>query len=291
MGTTVPKDRQLRLDGAQSLLQFPVIFPMRKILVFIIIIAGLIVGGFYLINSQLSQSGISVQSVTSSKLINSGDIQWYQDSDKQFNLAIFSKPLTITFTAQNAQTLKEQSILDGYSLAVNGSYYRGSYIEAEHSGLLQIKGKKLWDMVPDSQLTQVVIYDEQADSLQFMPTSEIKLTDYKADKYTLFQTGPLLIKNGVVQSAEIAASLNGSGRYLRTVMGVTDDGQKFVLVTRINFTLGDLASMVLSFPIFQNKHVTLVNLDGGTSTAMYSRDLDQFNYQESSRLPVVIGVK
>jgi hypothetical protein len=164
-------------------------------------------------------------------------------------------------------------------------------VESEHAGLLQIKGEKFWDMVPDKQLTHVVIYDEKADSLDFVATGDFVEKNYKDKKYTLFQTGPVLIRDGVVQVAQIKSSLNGEGRFLRTVLGITGTGEKFVLITRVNFTLLDLANMINAFPVFKDKPLTVINLDGGTSTAMYSKELEQFNYRESSRLPVVIGVK
>ena len=264
---------------------------MRKFLVFIILIGILIVAGIWVINSQLSRDTTNVSAVTSDKFIVANGISWYQDPDKQFNLAIFKKAFTLSFTAENAQSLKEQSYLDEYSLAVNGTYFRGSYVESEHSGLLQILGKKYWDLIPDKQLTNVVIYDESADVLKVIPTSDFNDGDYSAGKYTLFQTGPLMIEDNVVQTQTIADSLNGEGRFLRTVLGFTDAGEKFVLITRVNSTLTELANNILKFPVFQGKKVTVINLDGGTSTSMYSKELDQFNYRENSRLPMVIGVK
>jgi len=263
---------------------------MRKLLVFIILIAALLVGGYFVINNQLNVEDRTVDSVTRDKFILSDGIQWYQDADKQFNLAIFRKPFTLTFAPANAQTLKEQSFLADYNLAVNGTYYRGSFVESEHAGLLQIKGEKLWDLVPDKQLTHIVAYDETQDSLEFIPTEDFNEERYENKDYTLFQTGPLIIDANEVQVELINNSLNGDTRSLRTVFGVTDTGDKFILITRVNYTLTKLAQDIVGFPIFAGKHITVINLDGGNSTAMYSKELDQFNYRESSRLPVVIGV-
>jgi hypothetical protein len=263
---------------------------MRKLLVFLILITSLLVGGYFLINSQLNVKDRTVDSVTRDRFIVSDGIQWYQDPDKQFNLAIFRKPFTLTFVAEDAQTLKEQSFLAEYNLAINATYYRGSFVESEHSGLLQIKGERFWDIVPDKQLTHIVAYDEAEDTLEFIPTSDFTESRYVGEDYTLFQTGPLIIEENEIQTDLINNSLNGDSRSLRTVFGVTDNGDKFVLITRVNYTLTTLAEDILGFPIFAGKRITVINLDGGNSTAMYSKELDQFNYRESSRLPVVIGV-
>lgn len=263
-----------------------------RLFIIILIILGGGIGGYIYLNQEVLQSpGIEIEEVDSQNLVEADGISWYQDTAKTFNLAIFSRPLTVLFTTESAQKISEQALLNDFVLAVNGSYFQGSYVESEHAGLLKLGEAIYGELVDDSQLTHVIVYDTVTDDVFFQAVEEVDVTDYEDDGYMLMQTGPLVIKDNEVQTDFINDSANGSGRYLRTLFGYTDDGQRFFLVTRSNFTLTALATQLLEFPIFAGKKLNVINLDGGTSTAMYSQDLEQFNFGESKRLPVVIGVK
>lgn len=262
-----------------------------KLVLLILIIGGLIIGGIKLLESSLVKDN-STPSVLSS-LIESDNISWYQDPDKNFNLAIFKQPIVVTFVDKEATQLEDQANIAGYKLAINGGYLRGdSYLDAEYAGLLQIKGKAMYQIATgDNQLTHIVVYDEDADILKFEPASNFPRENYTSESYTLFQTGPLLIKDNVVQVNLINKAPNGTERALRTVLGYTNTGEKFVVVTRSSFTLEKLADTILNLDIFKGKIINVVNLDGGTSSAMFSKELSQFNFGSSKRLPAVIGVK
>ncbi len=261
-----------------------------KLVLIILILGGLVVGGYTYLNQNLLKP--AQQTTNAADFVESDGIKWYQDSIN-YNLAIFHKPFEVRYTQKDAQNLKEQSLINNYSLAVNGSYYRGSIVNAEHAGLLQIKGNKLFGIVtdPDAQLTQVVVYDQKLDVLSFMPVKDFPLEQYKTADYTLFQTGPLLIDQNKIQLDEINASANGKNRALRTVLGYTETGDKLLMITKVPYKLEDLVNEILKHPALKDHRINVINLDGGSSTAMYSKELSQFQFSDSKRLPVVIGVK
>lgn len=263
-----------------------------KLFVVIIILIAIGYGGYKIFEQQLTPVPQINDDTSIAQFIEANDILWYQDKDKTINLALFSKPFEFVFSPENAQDLKEQSLLNSYVLAVNGSFYRGSILSAEHAGLLIQEGEMIEPMVgDDNQVTHVVVYDTEEENLEFVSTKEINLDEYSNDKYLLFQTGPILIINNEIQEEVISQSQNGNSRYLRTVLGYTSDGQKFILITRIGFTLKELSETILNMDVFSDKKINLINLDGGSSVSMYSRSLTNFNFLETKRLPIVIGVK
>lgn len=260
-----------------------------KILIVLVIIIGGAFAGVNYLNQQLAAGGSGNNSQV--QPVTSNGITYYMPADEKFIVARFHKPLEYKFTAKNAQNLKEQSYIENYLLSFNASYYRGSYVNAEHAGLLQLKGDLIEDLVLDKQLTHIVVYDHQTDRFKFLPAANFDQEAYITEDYTLFQTGPLVLENNQVQIDLIDNSTNGTGKYLRTLLGYTDKGDTFVVATKVNFTLTDIANELLKLELFKGEKLTLVNLDGGASTAIYSKDHTKFSFGESKRLPLIIGVR
>lgn len=262
-----------------------------KLLIIVVVILGVIYGGSKLIEQSLSKSSVDTV-LTSDNCQEVKSITYCEDAGKTLQLAIFTKGLVVDFRDSEAGSIKDQSLLEHLNLVVNGSYFRGSYVDAQHAGLLQIKGEPLYQIATnDDQVTHIVVFDEKDNTLKFEEAKDFPIDSYKKDYYTLFQTGPLLIKNSQVQTDLITASNNGGGKYLRTVLGYTSTGEKFFLITKVNYDLTKLSEKILGLPMFANKIINVVNLDGGTSTAMYSADFPNFNFGESKRLPSILGVK
>jgi exopolysaccharide biosynthesis protein len=224
-------------------------------------------------------------------LIQDQDITWYQDQAKQYNLVIFDQPLEFYFSPTEAQSVKEQVIENDLRLAVNGSFYIGSYIQAQHAGLLQIKGELIEDYVQNVQLTHVIAYNHDTNQLQFVRGRDFKQSEFEGDEYTLVQTGPLVVEKNQLQTEFINGSLNGQAQAFRTLLGYTNGGKIFLLTTRSGFNLKELVSLLLENPLFKDQQLTIINLDGGASTSMYSRDFEQFRFREDFRLPLIIGIK
>ena len=106
----------------------------------------------------------------------------------------------------------------------------------------------------------------------------------------MFQTGPLVIQDNKISSEYINSSLNGQGSYIRTLIGYTET-EKFVVITTRFYKLEDVANEILNLEIFKEKKVNLMNLYGGPSTAIYSKDYSAINFNETKKLRLVIRVK
>jgi len=106
-----------------------------------------------------------------------------------------------------------------------------------------------------------------------------------------FQTGPLIIDSNKAALALIQHSVNGSGRYKRTLLAITDNSMLFLITVRNRVSLDSLAGYLLSLPIFASHRLDVVNLDGGSSVALFVQDHSELNYNESAHLPMLIGVK
>ncbi|MEI7579711.1 MAG: phosphodiester glycosidase family protein [bacterium] len=252
-----------------------------RILTITIIILGVIFG--------IWRFTIDKKSTLIKQTDNQSDIQYYQHGN--IYLAIFSQAFELDFTAENTQPLDLQAKSKDFQLAINANYFQGSYEKAQPAGFLQINGENIQTPAPDQQLTHVVIYNQETQQMEFMEYQQFKPENYPEKKYILFQSGPLVIANNEIASQFIEASINGEGSYLRTLIGFTDDGRTLILITTQRYKLADLAAKILTFPELHNLRISLINLDGGPSTAMYSRNFPGFNFNENQGLPLIIGVK
>lgn len=261
-----------------------------KLVGLIVVIGSVLVGGLLFVNQLLAGQDQTTNQPDQCRQLETYTLCY--DQNRTVQVVVFEGELGVSFSAKEAASLEEQANLKGYALAINGTYFSGSYVKADHSGLLQLAGERLYQIAyNDTQLTHVVVYNVLTQGLQFLPVQGFDLEKYQGAQYTLFQTGPLVIKDNAVQSAAIQNSINGAGRYFRTLLGQTSTGEKFFVVTRTNYDLNKLAEKILAFDVLKGRVLNVINLDGGTSTSMYVRDLDEFNFGASKRLPSVIGIK
>ena len=106
-----------------------------------------------------------------------------------------------------------------------------------------------------------------------------------------FQSGPAILVGGTTARAEIAASVNGSDRYKRTAIGRTASGESVIVIARTPRTLVDLGEAVRNINGYRERGLTLVNLDGGPSTAIHAPDADGPSYGADKLTPIVIAVE
>ncbi|NES18723.1 MAG: hypothetical protein F6K41_07275 [Symploca sp. SIO3E6] len=52
-----------------------------------------------------------------------------------------------------------------------------------------------------------------------------------------------------------------------------------------------MADYLLTLSVFSGKTLHVVNLDGGTSTALYSQTNPELNLNEAAVLPILLGLK
>jgi len=237
--------------------------------------------------SSLSlQQGTAAQ--RSSTSIQDGDV-FVVNTDK-FDMTIvgFHHELEILYAPAEPPTLKATAEQQGYRYLINGSYFHAS---REHAGWLSIYGKKHADLLDDKQLSQVAVLNPHLGYIDF---PEIDLFDPSLSSPATieFQTGPMVIAANRIDTTSINASINGRGSHLRTLLAYTEeDGMKYMIICRQPGTLEQIGEHLLRQPVFQEKTLWVVNLDGGSSTALFARDYPTLNFNVTRPLPILLGVK
>ena len=184
-----------------------------------------------------------------------------------------------------------QLVAAGWAVVVNGSYHDGDYANARLDGQFTIHGKRWGEARPgDKQLSHVLTLDAQGLIDAIAAADELALAR-AAGAAASMQTGPLITLDGAWVAEYATASLNGNQAYKRSAIGRTADGTGVIVIARRPLTLEALAREVLALRRFAQRGLTLVNLDGGLSTALAVRRTPALNYQPDKFTPVAIGVR
>jgi len=172
---------------------------------------------------------------------------------------------------------------------INASFFDGDRLDAGHAGWLRTLGTTYAPVRADRQLTHIVRYDSRSGVTDVLPWKDFKPSD---SQHTIeFQTGPLIIRHNEVASDLIANSINGPGKYTRTLIAVGGKNELWFITVRKPVSLDSIARVLLRLSLFKGKRIDVVNLDGGPSVAFFAKAFPQLNYNTNDRLPLVIGVK
>jgi uncharacterized protein YigE (DUF2233 family) len=196
------------------------------------------------------------------------------------------------YYAVNPMTLRQLGIArTDMAMLMNGSYHDGDYANARLEGLFAANGKQYAALKPlDNQLSHVISITESGAVSAIQRADEAFATNARIDTGTHIQTGPLLTQNGLLTKEFIDAAINGKDRYKRTAVGVTADGTIVFVIAKTPRSLLDLANVVLDKNDYRVRKLTLVNLDGGPSTAIYSTEQPSLSYQPDKVTPIVLGI-
>jgi exopolysaccharide biosynthesis protein len=104
-----------------------------------------------------------------------------------------------------------------------------------------------------------------------------------------FQTGPLIIEDGRIRSDLITASINGSSRHTRSLLATMDHRRCYLIAATERMTLVEVAAALLRVPDFRHGRLDVINLDGGSSVALYVQGTRGLWYNEADHLPILIG--
>jgi len=177
---------------------------------------------------------------------------------------------------------------NGCKIAVNASYFAGNRQRANHVGLLSILGKLHVPLGIERQLTHVAVFNREGMSIEYFDVNNYKSNPTKS---TLeFQTGPLVLDDGKVQSSFIKNSKNGMESHKRLLLATNKSNQTFLIVVRDRADLVELASYLKGIDLF-GKEPDVINLDGGSSVALWSKNNPEVNYNAGDTLPLVICVR
>ncbi len=198
-------------------------------------------------------------------------------------------PIEFLYAPKGFRSLTSVAREKGYRFIVNGSYFDFVITGFEHAGWLSIDELKVTPVKQDRQLSCVVSYNTSTEKMEFQSLQAFQPSTER--DCVKFQTGPTVIENSSITHAAIEASINGRGSHLRTLLGYDEDGYKYLLITRETVSLEDLAKVILAMDIFKDKSVNFVNLDGGSSVALYSSEHKALNYNDNARLPILLAVR
>jgi exopolysaccharide biosynthesis protein len=218
-------------------------------------------------------------------------MQWFRCADDSVWIIEPTRPLRVFFTANDVPTLRGWSAQHpDIALWINGSYHNGDYARPEMVGTLAIDGTTLSAFRPDDpQLSRIIAINDQGRIASVDP-ARTTLDPSAPHHRTLLQTGPAILIEGELPTAEIAASLNGSDRYKRTAIGRTDMGEAVIVIAKTPRSLTDLGTIVRQVNRYRERRLSLINLDGGPSTAIHAPAQPGLSYGADKVTPIVIGV-
>ena len=258
-------------------------------LITIIVLVALLFTPDALKNTQIVSPEIPSETTTEQfETTQISNISYTLDNANDIYVVKFSEPIKIKYDTSGETSFRNNALLSNFKIAINGGYFRD---DLTHAGLLAFDGEIIESLArTDTQVTHVVVFNSTTNSLDVLLAKDFNL-DLALDKNNLlFQTGPLVIQSNNIQNDFIENSLNGSGKYRRSLLGFTENGEKFFVATRRTFDLKTLAQKILEFPVFQNTKISVVNLDGGSSVALYAKDNEDFTFGTARELPIILGV-
>ena len=205
------------------------------------------------------------------------------------HMIIVSVPDTLTFLyrPQNTLPLDSLAVVEDLRAVVNGSFFDGVRGDARHAGWLSLYGKRIMPLMDDRQLTHVVRISNGGKTIECIPVPGFRPSAESGDLE--FQTGPLILDNGVLREDLIQSSINGSTPHTRTLLAILDRTRVFSVTVTDRITLSDLGAMLKRLSILRGVRLDVINLDGGSSVALYLRGTQGFNFNAGDRLPILIG--
>ncbi len=228
--------------------------------------------------------------------IRDGRMIIHQYPDHQVTLIAVPDTLHFIYFPANTRTVQETAEAEGWNYLVNAFYFsgqrdllKGYYTGIQHVGLLSIFGDSIAPIAEDKQLTHIIRYDRSQNRIDFYPYRDYQ--PQSGPDILEIQTGPLVIRDSRLDTASIDASINGGRKAERTLVASIDHRDKFLVIVREKMNLTELGEYLLSLDLFRGKALDVIYLDGGSSTALYSRNHPELNFNLKSHLPFFLGVK
>lgn len=259
------------------------------------LIAAIVVVGLIGINviknylSELSSNLTDVHIPIVSEPVLSGNYEYKSKNGitiqiGKFDVNVFKSNLTSLSTA------KEVAELNGDQVVVNGGYFtdKKAYI-----GLLWNGGERLGELsVSNPQATHIAHYDKITGKLEFISSTDFNNNQFFDNSNNIYiQTGPIIIDQNEVQTSFIDRSINGNQSAVRTFFGYTESGKIFVGVTTQGYDLRALGTQLLSKDFFAGENISVLNLDGGSSTSLYSTENPAISFRYFKQLPYFVEFK
>lgn len=261
------------------------------VLIAVFAIVGFI--GFNTIKNYLSELKSSLNDidtpVITSQPVLSGNYEY--KSKNGINIQIGNFDIDVfSSNPDNLLTAKQVSDQNNDQVVVNGGYFTES---KQYIGLLWNGSEKLGTLSEgNQQATHVAHFNKVTKQLNFISSLEFTDSDYIPDLNNIyFQAGPLIIDAGEVQTSLIDRSLNGNQSAVRTFVGITESGKIFAGATTQIYDLRNLANQLNSKDFFNGEKISVLNLDGGSSTSLYSKENPAISFRYFKQLPYFVEFK
>lgn len=265
---------------------------MKKFLVLILFILA-IVTLIILLNWQAIDSAIRIKLSEAINGLVIGDFQLPEKEPIVMKLEYFDNDeilvargiSSLKLIQQNplTSTVKSTTKENEYLAGINGGFFLQNL---SHAGYLNISGQEVVSLAPtDTQLTGVFLFDGINPKIFTISEFQQSSIEINSEGFA-FQTGPIIILNNQIQTGLINNSVNGQGKYLRSFIGYTSQGEVFLGISEVPMDLNDLSENLLSY--FEGEIINAINLDGGTSTSIYSSENITFDFRSYKSLPFVI---
>jgi hypothetical protein len=232
---------------------------------------------------------LRVSKIVPDTTLHDGDVNVFTYTSLGMTVVSVPKTFEYVYISEDPESVRVIGERRGYRYLVNASFFDGDRLHATHAGWLRIGGRVLAPLKRDRQLTHVVRYEAGVRKVRYTPYGEFSPP---ADTSALeFQTGPMIIENGRVAAKYIRESINGLGAYPRTLLATIDRRRVFLIVVRRPVALDTLAGSLLRLSLFRKGRFDVVNLDGGSSVALYSSAHPRLCYNDGARLPLLLGIR
>ncbi len=195
-----------------------------------------------------------------------------------------SNGVEFLFLPNNSSSLPDVAERLRYNYLINAS--SDSAGANYRTGLLKIGGIQYGSFIEDKSRSYIVRIDRPSGRVAFIPHSAF-ISD--SSKTVLeFQAGPLIIENGKAVSSQIQKP---GEKHRRTLLALLGNTEMYLLVTRGQYALPDLAEKLVSFSIFKGKRLDVIVLAAGDSSAVYARNFPRVNLNAEGRMPLLIGIR
>ncbi|MBX9809713.1 phosphodiester glycosidase family protein [Candidatus Gracilibacteria bacterium] len=164
-----------------------------------------------------------------------------------------------------------------------GEYYPAGYWEIDKQ-MIRLSGilRQSLPVYNDPNITHFV--GLSGSDMKIFANEEYKRNAGPYD--VAFQAGPLVLSENLLQN--FGDSWHANGKHQRTLLGKTKSGKVFVFISTLPLSLSEVGEKILTDERFIKDPITVLNLDGGPSTAFFD---GKNAFRPNKKLPIVFRLK
>lgn len=187
------------------------------------------------------------------------------------------------------KTAEQLSVERNYSFIFNATYFDYDSGVFSHAGLLVIGDSEYSGLKENDAQLSYIWSIEKTKAVSEVEHMELWMQPEKTS--LIVQTGPRIITNSKIDTLGIEYSINGNHSRERTIVVILDKKYHYALLVKDDVTLTECAQLILHHTKFKGHRIDAINLDGGSSTAYYSKGNEVVRFREDKKLPLFIGIK